>query len=318
MKVVDSVLDLVGSTPMIKLNRVAKDVEATVMAKVEFLNPSGSVKDRIAVSMIEAAEREGILKPDSIVVEATSGNTGIALATVAATIKGYRTIIVMPECVSEERKKIVRALGAELILTPTEEFVEGALKKVKELAESDPRVFVPQQFENPHNVAAHREGTGKEILEQTGGKVDAFVAGVGTGGTLMGVAEALKEVNPDILIVAVEPAESSALTSCGPFEQHKIEGIGDGFVPSLVKRELIDEVFTPTSDQACEMTRRLIREEGLLAGPSSGANVFGAVEIGKRLGKGKTVVTLLPDSLQRYLSTDLCENMKKFQECLSR
>jgi len=303
VKVANNVLELVGSTPMLKLNKVARDVEATVLAKVEFLNPSGSVKDRIAVSMIEAAEKAGILKPNSIIVEPTSGNTGIGLAMVTA-VKGYKMIVVMPESMSMERRKIMRAFGAEIVLTPGGD-VELAVKKAEEMARENPRVFLPQQFKNPVNVEAHRETTGQEIIAQTGGKVDAFVAGIGTGGTLTGVAEALKKVKPDVKIVAVEPAECSVLTPGGKCGTHKIEGIGDGFIPQVLRVDLIDEVITPTSEEAYEMTCKLAREEGILTGPSSGANVFAALKVAKKMGKGKVVVTVLPDSGQRYLSTEL-------------
>jgi len=305
VKVANNILELVGSTPMLKLNKVTRYVEATVLAKVEFLNPSGSVKDRIAVLMIEAAEKAGILKPGSIIVEPTSGNTGIGLAMVAA-VKGYRMVVVMPESMSMERRKIMKAFGAEIVLTPGGD-VEIAVKKAEEMARKNPRVFLPQQFKNPVNPETHRETTGQEIIVQTGGKVDALVAGIGTGGTLTGVAETLKKVNPDVKIVAVEPAECSVLTPGGKCGPHKIEGIGDGFIPQVLRIDLINEVITPTSEEAYDMARRLAREEGILAGPSSGANVFAALKVAKELGKGKVVVTLLPDSGQRYLSTELFE-----------
>jgi len=305
VKVANNILELVGSTPMLKLNKVTRYVEATVLAKVEFLNPSGSVKDRIAVLMIEAAEKAGILKPGSIIVEPTSGNTGIGLAMVAA-VKGYRMVVVMPESMSMERRKIMKAFGAEIVLTPGGD-VEIAVKKAEEMARKNPRVFLPQQFKNPVNPETHRETTGQEIIVQTGGKVDALVAGIGTGGTLTGVAETLKKVNPDVKIVAVEPAECSVLTPGGKCGSHKIEGIGDGFIPQVLRIDLINEVITPTSEEAYDMARRLAREEGILAGPSSGANVFAALKVAKELGKGKVVVTLLPDSGQRYLSTELFE-----------
>lgn len=302
MKVANNVLELVGSTPMVKLSKLARGIEAAVFAKAEFLNPSGSVKDRIAVSMIEAAEREGILKSDSVIVEPTSGNTGIGLAMVAA-VKGYRMVVVMPESMSMERRKIMKAFGAEIVLTPGGD-VEIAVKRAEEMARENPKVFLPQQFKNPVNPEIHRINTGQEIIAQTGGRFDAFAAGIGTGGTLTGVAEALKRVNPDVKIVAVEPAECSVLTGakCAP---HKIEGIGDGFIPQVLRVDLIDEVITPTSEEACEMARKLAREEGILAGPSSGANVFAALKVAKDLGKGKVVVTVLPDSGQRYCSTEL-------------
>ena len=305
MKVANSVLKLIGSTPMLKLNKLTREVEATVMAKAEFLNPSGSVKDRIAVSMIEAAEKSGILKPDSIIVEPTTGNTGIGLAMVAA-VKGYKMVVVMPETMSTERSKIMKAFGAEVVLTLGDD-VELAVRKAEEMAKENPRFFLPQQFKNPANPDIHRKTTGQEIIAQTRGRVDAFVAGVGTGGTLTGVAEALRKVNPYVKIVAVEPAECSMLTMCREIGPHRIAGIGDGFIPQILKTDLIDEVKTPTTEEAFDMTRRLAREEGILAGPSSGANVFAALKIAKDLGRGKVVVTVLPDSGQRYLSTELFE-----------
>lgn len=307
MKVANSILELIGNTPMIKLNRVATDVEATIVAKLEFLNPTGSVKDRIALSMIEAAEKEGVIKPGFTIVEPTSGNTGIGLSFVA-TVKGYKMIVVMPEVMSAERRKIMKAYGAELVLTPAEVFVEGACKKAKELAEQ-PEAFCPDQFANPANVAAHREHTGVEIWEQTDGKVDGFVAGVGTGGTLIGVAEALKKRNPKIVVAAVEPKESPVMSGGKP-GMHRIEGIGDGFIPEIIKRaeELIDEVITIPDEDAIKMARRLIREEGLFVGISSGANVLAAKELARRLGKGKTIATVLPDNACRYFSTPLFQD----------
>lgn len=305
MKVANSVLDLIGNTPMVKLKRVTKGIDATILAKLEFFNPSGSVKDRIAKYMVDQAEKKGILKPDSTIVEATSGNTGIAFSMVAA-FKGYPMIVVMPEEMSEERKNIIQAFGAKLVLTPGGEVdVDKSVKKVEELAMANPKIWIAGQFTNKDNVTAHRETTGKEIIEQTGGKVDAFVAGVGTGGTLTGVAEALKEANPDVKIIAVEPSECAVLSGSKKLGPHKIDGIGDGFIPEIVRKDLIDEVVTVSSKEAIEMARRLMREESILCGISSGANVAASIKVAKKLGPGKTIVTVIPDSGQRYFSTDL-------------
>lgn len=307
MKLVNSVLDVVGETPMIKLS--FPEVEADIYAKLEYLNPSGSIKDRIAKYMIEQAEKRGDLKPGYTIVEATSGNTGIAFS-MAAAAKGYRMVVVMPETASVERATIMKHYGAEVVLTPAKDFVEGAVKKAKELA-SQPGWWMPAQFENFDNVAAHRETTGKEILRQVpGGRVDAFVAGVGTGGTLMGVAEALKAVNPEVKIVAVEPIGSRSEAPKEVKEhlsvtKHKVEGIGDGFIPPIVNTELIDEWIQVYDEDAIEMAQRLAREKGLFVGISSGANVYASLKVAKNLGKGKVVVTVLPDSADRYYSTDL-------------
>lgn len=304
MKIADSVLNLIGSTPIVRLNKVSREVEATVLAKLEYLNPSGSVKDRIALYMIEAAERAGLLKPGFTVVEPTSGNTGIALSMVTA-VKGYRTVVVMPEVMSPERREIVRIYGGGVVLSSAKDFVEGAIKRAEEMGEK-PEVFLPNQFVNLANVAAHRETTAKEIWEQTDGKVDSFVAGVGTGGTLIGVAEGLKKRNPHVKIVAVEPAESSVLSG-GASGPHRIDGIGDGFIPEIVKNgiHLVDRVIVVRDEEAIEMTRRLIREEGLFVGISSGANVVAAIQVARTLGRDQRVVTILPDNAYRYVSTDL-------------
>jgi cysteine synthase A len=293
---------------MVRLNRVTKGVEATILAKLEFLNPSGSVKDRIALRMVESAEKAGLLKPGFTIVEPSSGNTVIAFSLVAA-LKGYKMIAVMPEVMSVERRKIIKMYGADILLTPAKDFVEGSVKKAEELARK-PGVYLPNQFTNPENVAAHRETTSEEIWEQTGGKVDAFVAGVGTGGTLIGVAQGLKKKKPLVKIVAVEPAESPVLSG-GKHCLHRIEGIGDGFIPEICKkgRQLIDEVITVRDEDAIKMARRLIKEEGLFVGISSGANVAASIKVAEKLGKGKTVVTVLPDNAYRYFSTDLFKEL---------
>jgi len=308
MKVVNSVLELIGNTPLMRLNRVTDDCGASILAKLEFLNPTGSIKDRIALSMIEAAEKEGIIKPGSTIIEATSGNTGIGLSFVAAA-KGYKMIVVMPEVMSMERRMVMKMYGADLVLTPAKDFVEGSCKKAKELAKQTDG-FCPDQFANPANVAAHRIRTGQEIWEQTDGKVDGFVAGVGTGGTLIGVAETLKEKNPRVVIAAVEPAESPVMSG-GRSGSHRIEGIGDGFIPDIIARarDLVDEVITIKDEDAIRMTHRLIREEGLFVGISSGANVLAAMQLGKKLGKGRTIVTVLSDNAYRYFSTDLFKDI---------
>lgn len=308
MKVVNSVLELIGDTPMVRLNRVTIGVEASIFAKLEFLNPSGSIKDRIALKMIEKAEKAGLLKPGFTIVEPSSGNTGIAFSLVAA-IKGYKMTAVMPKVMSMERRKIIKTYGADVLLTPSKEFVEGSIKKAEELAEK-PGVYLPNQFTNSENVATHRETTAKEIWEQTGGKVDAFVAGVGTGGTLIGVAEGLREKKPSVKIVAVEPAESPVLSGGRP-GFHRIDGIGDGFISEILKRgrRLIDEVITVRDEDAIKMARRLIMEEGLFVGISSGANVYASIKVAKELGKEKTVVTVLPDNAYRYFSTALFKDL---------
>jgi len=304
MKTANSVLDLIGSTPAVKLNRISRSIKATLYAKLEFLNPSGSIKDRVAKRMIEEAKRKRVLKPGATLVEPSTGNMGIAMSLVAS-LKGYRAIVVMPRCVSEERMKIIRSYGAKIVLTPKEDLMMGAIMKAKELAK-EPGHVILNQFENPANTDAHRE-TGKEILAQIEGRIDAFVASVGTGGTFIGVSETLKKQWPDMKTVAVEPSKSAVLSGGEP-GFHRIEGIGEGFVPELLKPKthLIDEVVTVEDDEAFDMARRLIREEGLFAGVSSGANVYASVQVAKDIGKGN-VVTLLPDSADRYFSTALFE-----------
>ena len=303
----NDVLEIIGNTAMVKINKLTEKDDAAVLAKLEMLNPSGSIKDRIAKYMIEKAEKRGSLKSDSVIVEPTTGNTGIALAMVS-TIKGYRMVAVMPEGMSEEREMMIQAFGADVLFTSNSgKFdVKLAIKKAKQMSKENPKVFLLNQFKNMDNVKAHRETTGKEVLDQVGENIDAFVAGVGTGGTLVGVAQALKEKIPDVKIIAVEPANSPILSE-GKSGQHKIQGIGEGFIPEVLKPglDLIDEIITVTDDEAINTTRRLAKEEGILAGISSGANMFAALKIAKKLGKNKTVVTIFPDRGERYLSNDV-------------
>jgi cysteine synthase A len=293
----------VGNTPLIELPPLDDEPAATILAKLELFNPSGSVKDRIAKYIVEKAERRGELKPGMVIVEVTSGNTGISFAMVAAA-KGYKMRVLMPEHMSEERRLIMKALGAELILTPESESFIGALKASEEMAAEDANIYLPRQFENPYNTEAHKLFTGTEIIHQTGGQVDAFVAGVGTGGTIMGVAEAFRETHVPARIIAVEPAEAAVMSGGEP-GKHKIQGLGDGFVPNLINMSLIDTIETATSDDSLETARELTARLGLLVGISSGANVIAAKREAKRLGPGKIVVTVLPDRGERYFSTEL-------------
>ncbi|HTE85774.1 MAG TPA: cysteine synthase A [Dehalococcoidia bacterium] len=301
--IADSVLELVGHTPLIRLRRVVPPGCAEVLGKLEAANPAGSVKDRIALSMIEAAERDGRLSPGATIVEPTSGNTGIGLAMVAA-VKGYRLILTMPEDYSLERRKLLSRFGAELRLTPAIEGMSGAFYAAESLVTEHPDYFMPQQFMNPANPDAHERTTGPEILRATGGRVDAFVAGVGTGGTITGVGHVLKKACPECLIVAVEPSRSQVLAGKRA-GLHAIQGIGANFVPGVLDREVYDELFAVGDEQALAMTGRLTREEGLLVGISSGANVTAAIAIARRLGEGRTVVTVLCDTGERYLSVTL-------------
>lgn len=303
--IADSVLDLVGRTPLVRLTRIQAGSGATILGKLESMNPAGSVKDRIGLAMIEAAERDGLISPGrSVIVEPTSGNTGIALAFVCAA-KGYRCILTMPETMSVERRTLLRAYGAELVLTPGTEGMRGAIAKAQEIAESTEHAFVPQQFRNPANPHIHRVTTAEEIWTDTGGEVDVLVAGVGTGGSITGVGEVLRERRPGVRIIAVEPADSPVLSG-GPPGPHKIQGIGAGFVPDVLNTEVYDEVMTCTAEDAFAMSRRLAREEGLLVGISAGANVWAALEVARRPeSAGATIVTFLCDTGERYLSTPL-------------
>lgn len=291
----DNILDLIGNTPLIRLKG------ERIFAKAEFLNPGGSVKDRVARAMIEGAERDGRLRPDSIICEPTSGNTGIGVALVGR-LKGYEVKIVMPRGMSEERKKLIRALGAELILTPDEESIPGAVRRVEEIAASDRRIFVPQQFENPDNPRCHYQETAPELWRQMSGEIDCFVAGVGSGGTLQGVGKFLKERKPTVRLVAVEPKNVSALLGHEP-GLHQIQGIGDGFIPAVLDVSLVDEVIEVSDEDAIETTQQLGRDCGLLVGISSGANVWAARRIARQMGGN--IATILPDRAERYFSTAL-------------
>jgi len=308
-KIAKNLTDLIGNTPLLELRNYNEEngLEATLIAKLESFNPGSSVKDRIGYSMIKDAEDRGLLNKDSVIIEPTSGNTGIALAFVAAA-RGYRIIIILPETFSIERRNILKALGAELVLTPGPEGMGGAIKKAEELAAETPNSFLPQQFTNPANPAIHRTTTAEEIWKDTDGKVDIFIAGVGTGGTIVGVGEALKQKNPAVQIVAVEPTDSPVLSG-GTKGPHKIQGIGAGFIPEIYKKEVVDEIFQVKNEEAYETCRKLAKTEGLLVGISSGAAAFAATQIAKRPeNKGKTIVVLLPDTGERYLSTGLYQD----------
>ncbi len=308
MKVYSDITKVVGNTPLVRLNKLTRDVQATVLVKLESLNPLWSVKDRIGVAMIDAAERDGKLKPGSVIVEPTSGNTGIALAFVSA-IRGYRLILTMPETMSLERRKLLKILGAELVLTPGEKGMKGAVEKAEEIQKNTPDSFIPQQFNNPANPEIHRRTTAEEIYRDTDGKVDFIVAGIGTGGTITGVSEVLKNRIPGFKAIAVEPIDSPVLSGGKP-GPHKIQGIGAGFVPGVVRKELIDEIIQVRHEDAGAISLRLAKEEGILAGISSGANVFAALQVAKRPeNKGKTIVTVICDTGERYLSTWLFQNV---------
>lgn len=301
-RIANSITDLIGNTPIVKLNRIVDEDSAEVYLKLEYMNPGSSVKDRIALAMIEAAEEQGKLKEGDTLIEPTSGNTGIGLAMVAAA-KGYKAILVMPDTMSLERRNLLRAYGAELVLTPGAEGMNGAIKKANELAEEH-GYFLPQQFENEANPKVHKETTGKEIVEQMGDQLDAFISGIGTGGTITGAGVVLKEKYPDIQIYAVEPKDSPVLSGGKP-GPHKIQGIGAGFVPSILNTEIYDDVIQVTTDEAFEHARRAAREEGILGGISSGAAISAALTVAKQLGKGKKVLAIIPSNGERYLSTAL-------------
>ncbi len=296
--IANNVLELIGNTPLIRLNRLPAAEDAEVLAKLEAANPAGSVKDRIALAMIETAEEQGLLQPGGVIIEPTSGNTGIGLAMVAA-VKGYRCILTMPESMTEERRFAVESFGAEIVLTPASEGMSGAVAKAQEILADTPGAFMPQQFENPANPEIHRRATAQEILAATGGRLDAFVGGVGTGGTITGVGEALRKEAPGILVVAVEPA-ASPLLSEGTAGRHMIQGIGANFVPPVLNRNIIDRIIAVADHDAYHTARLLARKEGLFVGPSSGAACFAALQVAKQLGAGKRVVVILPDLGERY------------------
>jgi cysteine synthase A len=303
-KIYNNALETIGKTPLIKINRLTEGLNATVLGKLEARNPGGSIKDRICNAMIEDAEKQGLIKPGATIIEPTSGNTGIGLAMVAA-VKGYKLILTMPETMSIERRKLLKAYGAQLVLTPGAEGMDGAIKKAEQLHKTIPDSFMPQQFKNLSNPKVHRETTGPEIWADTEGKVDIVVAGVGTGGTITGIAQYIKPLKAGFKAVAVEPASSPVLSG-GNKGPHKIQGIGAGFIPDVLKLDLVDEVFKVQDDDAFKMARLLAQKEGLLVGISSGAAMFAAIEIAKRPeNKDKTIVAILPDTGERYLSTEL-------------
>jgi len=304
MRIAKNVTELIGNTPLVRINRLAQGCVAEVLAKLEFQNPAHSVKDRIGLSMIEAAERAGLIKPDTIILEPTSGNTGIGLAMVCAA-RGYKCTFVMPDTMSKERRMLLRAYGAELVLTPGPERMPGAIRKAEEMAAADSRYFIPQQFENPANAEVHRRTTAEEIWRDTDGKADVLVSGIGTGGTITGVGEVIKARKPSFRCVAVEP-DASPVLSGGQAGSHPIQGIGAGFVPKILNTKIYDEIVRVKNDDAMDIARRMAREEGLLVGPSSGAAVWAALQVARRdQNKGKLIVVIIPSFGERYLSTPL-------------
>lgn len=309
-RIFEDITKTVGNTPLVRINKLTKGVDATILAKLEFFNPLSSVKDRIGVAMIETAEKQGTLKKGAVIIEPTSGNTGIALAFVAAA-KGYKLILTMPDTMSVERRQLLKILGAEIVLTEGAKGMRGAVEKAEELVKATPNSFMPQQFNNPSNPEIHRKTTAEEIWKDTDGKVDIFIAGIGTGGTITGVGEVLKKHKPSVKIIGLEPADSPVLSG-GTAGAHKIQGIGAGFVPQVLDKQIIDEIIKVGNEDAGALARKLAREEGIFVGISSGAAMWAALEVAKRQdSKGKTIVVILPDTGERYLSTWL------FQEFLA-
>lgn len=303
MKKTDNIMELIGKTPVVKLNKLVNEEMADIYVKLEYFNPGGSIKDRIALAMIEKAEEEGLLKKDSVIIEPTSGNTGIGLSMVAAA-KGYKMILVMPETMSIERRKLMQVFGAEIMLTPGSLGMQGSIDKARELAEANPDFFLPMQFDNSANPSMHERTTAKEVLEQMRDNLDAFVCSVGTGGTITGVGNILKQAYKDILVIAAEPEDSPVLSGGNP-GPHKIQGIGAGFIPKVLNRSILDKIIRVTNEDALNTALQLARLEGILAGISSGASVYAAIETAKDLGRGKTVLTFAHDTGERYLSTEM-------------